>query len=108
MTKISKNPILFYAALLSIMLFLLMAARVVFLKQSLNLREMMLFDQILTLGGFIGFFIFWGICLADFFINANVKNRILWGFSLLFFSWAASIIYFVKYFWLARKSALSL
>ena len=108
MTKISKNPILFYAAFLSIILFLLMAVRVIFLRQSLNLSEMMLFDQLLFLGGFIGFFIFWAICLADFFINTNVKNRILWGFSLLFFSWAASIVYFFKYFWLARKSTLSL
>ena len=103
MTKISRNPKLFNLAFLSIVLFLLMAIRIVVLGRSLNLSEMMLFDKLLTLSGFFGFFIFWGICLADFFINTNIKNKVLWGFSMLFFSWAASIVYFYKYFWLARR-----
>ena len=104
MTKISKNPKLFNAALLSIVLFILMTFRVIALNQSLNLSEMMFFDKILTLSGLFGFFIFWGICLADFFINTNIKHKVLWGFSLVFFSWAASIVYFIKYFWIARKN----
>lgn len=46
----------------------------------------------------IGGFISWISLLAHFFQNSGIKHRVLWGFSLLFFWWAAGLLYLYLHF----------
>ncbi len=48
--------------------------------------------------GFIGAFGFWGVMLWDFFGNAEISNRVFWGFGLVFFSWVFAVAYFFRHF----------
>lgn len=41
---------------------------------------------------------FWFSMLADFFRNTDIKNRVVWGFSLILFWWIASLLYFFMHF----------
>ena len=61
-------------------------------------RELNVFEMFLMVSGVSGIILFWLIMLADFFNNDSLQNRIVWGFCLIFCSWLAAIIYFLKVF----------
>ena len=99
MVRVSKIKIWYYLTMYSIIAFILMAIRFVYLGQTFTLEQLGFFDKIISLAGLLGFFVFWTLCLMDFFANTDIRNKVAWGFALLLFSWLSCIFYFYKFFW---------
>lgn len=76
-------------------------------NDSLMFDQLIFHDKILAILGLIGFFGFWLLMLADFFNNQQLEHKTIWGFSLIFFSWLAALIYFIAHFLPRHKIKLS-
>ena len=55
-------------------------------------------EKALLIAGLLGFFVFWFGMLAHYFLNRDLKHKVIWGFTLFFLSWLSALIYFFKYF----------
>lgn len=79
--------------------FLLMLGRFIFGNlETVAFNDLMIVDKFILVAGILGAFAFWFFMLADFFTNTEIKHKVIWGFCLVFFSWAASLVYFVIHY----------
>lgn len=86
-------------AFILLICFLIMLARFVLGNRSaVTYDELIIIDKVILIAGVSGAFGFWFLMLADFFNNKAINNKVLWGFALIFLSWASSIVYFVFHF----------
>jgi hypothetical protein len=58
-------------------------------------KELSGIELFLVVSGAMGGLILWISVLAHFFQNRDIKHRVLWGFSLIFFSWVAALLYLI-------------
>lgn len=94
----------FYIATLGLLLFIATIIFFSFVWQgSVEYKDMPAQGRVLIFAGLLGGFTFWFSMLADFFKNTDIKNRVIWGFSLIFLWWVASLLYFFIYFLPRRK-----
>ncbi len=94
-----KKSIKFYIAIIGLLLFAFTFAYfLIGWGRSVEYHELSIIGRSIAFSGIIGFFAFWFSVLAHFFENKNLNHKVLWGFCLIFFSWLAALIYFIKYF----------
>jgi len=67
-------------------------------QQELAFGQLNYSEKGIIIFGVAGGLGFWIMMLADYFRNQRMNHRVLWGFSLLFLSWLAAIIYYFLYF----------
>lgn len=78
--------------------FVVFFMRFALIGESVRFGQLAVYDQLLFIGGVAGAFGFWFMMLIDFFRNTELRHKAIWGFSLFFFSWVASVIYFISCF----------
>ena len=94
----------FYIATLSLLLFIATIIFFSFVWQgSVEYKDIPILGKVFIFAGMLGGFAFWFSMLADFFKNTDIKNRVAWGFCLIFFWWVASLLYFFMHFLPRRK-----
>lgn len=74
--------------------FVIAVVRSFWLQTSLEFSDMEVVDRFIFVGGLIGGILFWFLMLSDFFRNVTLRYKIVWGFSLIFLSWLAAIVYY--------------
>jgi len=88
-----------YVGIVSLLLFITMIFRLALNGDSpVIFDELILIDQVILSLGIVGAICFWLTMLYDFFGNKTLPHRVAWGFSLIFFSWFASLVYFFMHF----------
>lgn len=67
--------------------------------QGYSWSEMTVLDRVIGVYGIIGGLGIWFWMLVDFFKNRPKRFNILWGFSLIMFSYVAATLYFFGIYW---------